>query len=314
MIPNKERSPLKIISCKDVSKSYDKNIVFENLSFVVERNQKIGLVGHNGAGKSTLLKLLSEVIEPTKGKIEKGTNVDSAYYAQHQLEVLKKDDDIYSSVASVGEGKGETEIRTYLGSFLFSGEEIKKGIGVLSGGEKARVALARMLISPVDILLLDEPTNHLDIKARAVLENALKEYKGSIVCISHDRYFLNKVTDITCEVGHKGLKIYNGNYDYYYWKKNRSVKNLSGKKDSVAKVFSEGMSYKEKKKIKNRKTAIGRRIGLIEKEINKARALIQNKKNQDNYQLLLQETEKIDKLEIEYLELLEEKDALFDII
>ena len=217
-------------------------------------------------------------------------------------------------MASVGEGIGETEIRTYLGSFLFSGEEIKKGIGVLSGGEKARVALARMLISPVDVLLLDEPTNHLDIKARAVLENALKEYKGSIVCISHDRYFLNKVTDITCEVGHKGLKIYNGNYDYYYWKKKRSVKNLIRGNDSVAKVFSEGMSYKEKKKIKNRKTAIGRRIGLIEKEINKARALIQNKKNQDNYQLLLQETEKIDKLEIEYLELLEEKDALFDII
>ena len=314
LIPSKERSPLKIISCKDVSKSYDKNIVFENLSFVVERNQKIGLVGHNGAGKSTLLKLLSEVIEPTKGKIEKGPNIDSAYYAQHQLEVLKKDDDIYNSVASVGEGIGETEIRTYLGSFLFSGEEIKKGIGVLSGGEKARVALARMLISPVDVLLLDEPTNHLDIKARAVLENALKEYKGSIVCISHDRYFLNKVTDITCEVGHKGVKIYNGNYDYYYWKKNREVNKLAEENDSIDKAFSEGMSYKEKKKIKNRETAIGRRIGLIEIEINKARALIQNKKNQDNYQLLLQETEKIDKLEIEYLELLEEKDALFDII
>ena len=93
---------------------------------------------------------------------------------------------------------------------------------MLSGGEKARVALARMLISPVDLLLLDEPTNHLDIKARAVLEKALKEYKGSIVCISHDRHFLNEVTDITCEVGQKGLKIFNGNYDYYYWKKKDS--------------------------------------------------------------------------------------------
>ena len=168
LIPNKGRSPLKIISCNDVNKSFDKNIVFDNLNFIVERNQKIGLVGHNGAGKSTLLKLLAGVIDPTVGRIEKGPRVDLAYYAQHQLEILNKENDIYNSIASVGSGLGETEIRTYLGGFLFSGEEIKKRIEVLSGGEKARVALARMLISPVDILLLDEPTNHLDIKARAV--------------------------------------------------------------------------------------------------------------------------------------------------
>jgi len=310
LIPSKIRSPLKIISLNKVSKSYDKNIVFENLSFEVERNQKIGLVGHNGAGKSTLLKLLAEVIKPTKGKIVKGPDIDSAYYAQHQLETLKKDDDIYSSVASMGEGRGETEIRTYLGSFLFSGEEIKKGIGVLSGGEKARVALARMLISPVDILLLDEPTNHLDINARAILEKALKEYGGSIVCISHDRHFLNKVTDITCEVGHRGLKVYDGNYDYYYWKKNKRISEDNEEKDKDFKSLEKDIGYKAKKKIKNRETAIGRRIRTIEEEIDKARANIQNKNNQDNYQLLLQETQKIDKLEIEFLELLEEKESL----
>ena len=310
LIPGKIRSPLKIISLNKVSKSYDKNLVFENLSFEVERNQKIGLVGHNGAGKSTLLKLLAEVIKPTKGKIVKGPDVDSAYYAQHQLETLKKDDDIYSSVASMGEGRGETEIRTYLGSFLFSGEEIKKGIGVLSGGEKARVALARMLISPVDILLLDEPTNHLDINARAMLEKALKEYGGSIVCISHDRHFLNKVTDITCEVGHRGLKVYDGNYDYYYWKKNKRISKDTEEKDKDFKSLEKDIGYKAKKKIKNRETAIGRRIRTIEEEIDKARANIQNKNNQDNYQLLLQETQKIDKLEIEFLELLEEKESL----
>ena len=310
LIPSKIRSPLKIISLNKVSKSYDKNIVFENLSFEVERNQKIGLVGHNGAGKSTLLKLLAEVIKPTKGKIVKGPDVDSAYYAQHQLETLKKDDDIYSSVASMGEGRGETEIRTYLGSFLFSGEEIKKGIGVLSGGEKARVALARMLISPVDILLLDEPTNHLDINARAILEKALKEYGGSIVCISHDRHFLNKVTDITCEVGHRGLKVYDGNYDYYYWKKNKRISEDTEERDKDFKSLEKDIGYKAKKKIKNRETAIGRRIRTIEEEIDKARANIQNKNNQDNYQLLLQETQKIDKLEIEFLELLEEKESL----
>ena len=311
IIPNKLRSPLKIISLNNVSKNYDKNIVFKNLKFEVERNQKIGLIGHNGAGKSTLLKLLAEEIKPSTGEIVKGPNVNSAYYAQHQLEILKKDDDIYSSVASVGDGLGETEIRTYLGTFLFSGEDIKKGISVLSGGEKARVALARMLISPVDILLLDEPTNHLDIKARAILEKALKDYKGSIVCISHDRHFLNKVTDITCEIGHKGLKIFNGNYDYYYWKKNQRLNKETEQKNKKNKSPNKTISYKTKKKIKNRETSIGRRIKDIETEIDKARALVQNKKNQDNYQLLLKEAEKIDKLEIEYLELLEEKESFF---
>ena len=139
-----------------------------------------------------------------------------------------------------------------------------------------------MLISPVDILLLDEPTNHLDIKARAMLEKALSEYKGSIVCISHDRHFLNKVTDITCEVGQRGLKVYNGNYDYYYWKKNQrtSGNNEHGYKDY--KSLEKDIGYKAKKKIKNRETAIGRRIKYIELEIDKARAILQNKNNQDN--------------------------------
>ena len=128
----------------------------------------------------------------------------------------------------------------------------------------------------------------------------------------HDRHFLNKVTGITCEVGQRGLKVYDGNYDYYYWKKSQQVSETIEENYQVDKSFPSGVIYRTKKKIKNRETAIGRRIRLIDLEIENARAIIQNKKNQDNYQLLLQETEKIDKLEIEYLELLEEKESLFD--
>ena len=124
-----------------------------------------------------------------------------------------------------------------LGSFLFSGDDIKKNISVLSGGEKARVALARMLIEPASLLLLDEPTNHLDINSRAVLENALKKYRGSIVCISHDRHFLNKVTNLTCEVKDGKVKTYSGNYDNYNWKKNNE-KNIPIKGDNVGKEGS----------------------------------------------------------------------------
>ena len=193
--------------------------------------------------------------------------------------------------------------------FLFSGKDIEKTIGVLSGGEKARVALARMLLSPVDILLLDEPTNHLDIKARAILEKALKNYNGSIVCISHDRHFLNAVTNITVEIGQNGLKFYNGNYDYFLWKKRgQNIKlKLHDNKNHNIKRKNE---FKVKKKAKNRDTWIGRRIGQIDSELSKARATLQNKSNQDNYQLLMKESDRINCLENEYLELLEERDEI----
>ena len=309
IIPDKERSPLKIISCKSLEKKYNENVVFKNLSFIVERDQKIGLVGHNGAGKSTLLKLLAQVIEPNSGKIKKGSNVKIAYYAQHQLELLNKDDTVYESVASVSHGIGETEIRTYLGSFLFSGDDIKKDIGVLSGGEKARVALARMLMDPADLLLLDEPTNHLDIRSRAVLERALTKYKGSIVCISHDRHFLNKVTNLTCEVGQGRVELYSGNYDYYHWKKHND--NNDSYKEKEKKInLSIKDNYINKKKNKNRITWIGRRFGQIEHEIDTARAIIQNKENRDNYMVLQSKVEEIEKLENEYLDLIEENESL----
>ena len=309
-IPSKTRSPLKLISCRNIKKSYGQNVVFKHLDFTIERNQKIALVGHNGAGKSTLLKLLAQKIKPTLGNIEAGPNVEFSYYAQHQLEILKKDETIYNTIESVGSGLGETEIRTYLGMFLFSGEDIEKAIGVLSGGEKARVALARMLLSPVDVLLLDEPTNHLDIKARAILEKALKNYNGSIVCISHDRHFLNAVTNITVEIGQGGLKIYNGNYDYFLWKKveNQNIKlKLHDNKNHNIKRKNE---FKLKKKAKNRDTWIGRRIGQIDAELKNARAILQDKSNQDNYQLLMKESDRINCLENEYLELLEERDEI----
>lgn len=309
-IPSKTRSPLKLISCRNVKKSYGQNVIFKYLDLTIERNQKIALVGHNGAGKSTLLKLLAQKIKPTLGNIEAGPNVEFSYYAQHQLETLKKDETIYNAIESVGSRQGETQIRTYLGMFLFSGKDIEKTIGVLSGGEKARVALARMLLSPVDILLLDEPTNHLDIKARAVLEKALKNYNGSIVCISHDRHFLNAVTNITVEIGQKGLKFYNGNYDYFLWKKEEGRNIKLETEDNKNHNIKRNNEFKVKKKAKNRDTWIGRRIGQIDSELKDARALIQNKSNQDNYQLLMKESERINCLENEYLELLEEREEI----
>ena len=310
LIPTKTRSPLKLISCESVKKTYGQNVVFETLNLVLERDQKIALIGHNGAGKSTLLKLLAKEIEPTSGNIKMGPDVEFAYYAQHQLEILRKEETVYKEIESVGSGIGDTEIKKYLGMFLFTGEDTEKKINILSGGEKARVALAKMLLSPVDILLLDEPTNHLDIKARAILEQALKNYKGAIVCISHDRHFLNTVTNTTINIGRTGLKIYHGNYDYFLWKKEKDQKCIPKFKEVNQTSLYKNTEFKAKKKAKNRDTWIGRRITKINTEIDKARALLQDKANQDNYQLLVKETEKIDSLEIEYLELLEEREII----
>ena len=198
-LPQPTRPPLKIISCKDVSKNFGNIKVFDKMNLSIERGHKIGLVGHNGAGKSTLLKMLAAVEVPSLGDISLGSKVETAYYAQHQLDILDKDDTIFETIQKVSPGWGETKIRTYLGSFLFKSDEIDKLIKVLSGGEKARLAMGRMLVEPSHLLLLDEPTNHLDMISRNIVEDALTQFNGSIVCISHDRHFLNNVTNITVE-------------------------------------------------------------------------------------------------------------------
>ena len=170
---------------------------FLNLRWWSRGDKKIGLVGKNGAGKSTLLKMLAGVEGVTSGAVRLGNSVVRSYYAQHQLEILEIRDTVYESIEKVSPGWSETDIRKYLGSFLFSKDEVEKLVKVLSGGEKARLAMARMLIEPSHLLLLDEPTNHLDMISRNVLENAMMNYNGAIICISHDRHFLNQITNTT---------------------------------------------------------------------------------------------------------------------
>ena len=172
------------MSCENIGKSYGDVKVFNDLKFVVERENKIGLVGINGAGKSTLLKMLAGVEKPSVGTFEYGPNIKGAYYAQHQLETLDEKDTVYESIEKVALGMKETQIRTYLGGFLFSGEEIEKKVKVLSGGEKARLALGRMLLDPSNLLLLDEPTNHLDMVSRSIVEEAMTSFKGCLLYTS----------------------------------------------------------------------------------------------------------------------------------
>ena len=310
LIPQPERSPLKVASCINVMKSYGDNQVFEDLDFNVERSEKIGLVGYNGAGKSTLLKMLAGVEEVTSGDIIYGSGVKIGYYAQHQLEILEKDETVYESLSKISVGWGETKIRSYLGSFMFSGEDIEKFVKVLSGGEKARLALARMLVSPSHLVLLDEPTNHLDMISRNVVENALSDFSGSIVCISHDRHFLNQVTNKTCEVGNGGIKIYDGNYEYFEWKKKEEKDFLLNNDRVVEKAGKNKNSYAEKKRIRNRLTWINKRSNEIDKAIEGLNKEINDPENSSDHSLLKEKLDDLELLEGEYLELLEEKDTL----
>ena len=308
-LPQPSRPPLNVASCRNVTKHYGEIEVFNDMDLVVERGQKIGLVGHNGAGKSTLLKLLAGEEPVTSGAVRIGSNVDSAYYAQHQLEILDPNDTVFESIQKVSSGWGENEMRTYLGSFMFSGDEIEKYVKVLSGGEKARVALARMLVKPSHLLLLDEPTNHLDMVTRNVVERALTQFSGSIVCISHDRHFLNNVTNLTCEVGGGGIRLFEGNYEYYEWKKQEEKQTQSVK--PKVKIKSKRKSdYKERKKARNRLSWIEKRFTTIENELESQRSISQDPANGDDYELLQKAMETMTNLESEYLELMEEQENL----
>jgi ATP-binding cassette, subfamily F, member 3 len=193
--------------------------VFRNVSFMIDRGERIALVGVNGAGKSTLIKLLAGTEKVTRGEYRLGHNVEADYFAQDQYKELDPDACILDDLGDASPGSGETELRSLLGCFLFSDEDVFKKIGVLSGGERGRYALLRLLLHPANFLLLDEPTNHLDLRAKDVLLNALVEYTGTVVFVSHDRYFIDKLATRVFEVGDGKVEIFPGNYEDYLWRK-----------------------------------------------------------------------------------------------
>ncbi|HXJ96902.1 MAG TPA: ABC-F family ATP-binding cassette domain-containing protein [Terriglobia bacterium] len=206
---------------RNVAKSYGSKLVFEGVNFIINRGDRVGLVGVNGAGKSTLIKLLAGAEKPTAGELRLGHNVEADYFAQDQYKALDPAARLIDDLATVAPGalSGQTQLRTLLGCFLFSDDEVFKRIGVLSGGERNRYALARMLLQPPNFLLLDEPTNHLDLRAKDVLLEALAKFTGTVVFVSHDRYFIDKLATRIFEIESGALNDYPGNYEDYRWQK-----------------------------------------------------------------------------------------------
>jgi ATP-binding cassette subfamily F protein 3 len=221
--PQPKPSGRVVAEFKGVAKRYGEKEVFCDVSFIIERGDRVALVGVNGAGKSTLIKLLAELERLSDGEYRVGHNVEVDYFAQDQYKELNPEERMIDDLGRVAPYKNEPELRTLLGSFLFSADEVFKRIAVLSGGERNRYALARMLLQPANFLLLDEPTNHLDLRAKDVLLEALEKFTGTVVFVSHDRYFIDKLATRVFEVADGGVHVYPGNYEDYLWRKQQAV-------------------------------------------------------------------------------------------
>lgn len=290
--PTEERSDMDLFfsqsieSGKDVlhieglSKSFDHRKLFENVNIDVKRGEHIAILGDNGTGKTTLLKILNNLTEPDSGYIRFGTNVSIAYYDQEH-QVLDRNKTIFDEIHDEHPDMNNTEVRNVLASFLFTGDEVFKPISSLSGGERGRVSLAKIMLSTANLIILDEPTNHLDITSKEILENAIREFEGTVIYVSHDRYFINQTATRILYL--KDNKFYNyiGNYDYYLEKKSDVESSFiyATEEDDTAKSDDNSESdtklnwksaKEDRAKLKKRQNAIKRcedKISILEKDL-----------------------------------------------
>jgi len=249
--PIPTRSGHKVVEVKNLHKSYGDIRVYQGIDLILYRGDKVAFVGPNGAGKSTLLKILAGVLDFEEGEVEFGKNVTRAYFAQHQFDLLHPKNTVFEELLSIATDETQTELRILLGTFLFSGDEVEKKISVLSGGEKSRLILAKMLLKPASFLLFDEPTSHLDIPSRNVLEMALKQFQGTICLITHDRHLINQIANKVIEVDHGVPHLFLGNYDDYLYKKQQIQ--LEETKKEVKREVKVEVKEKEKSSIKQSK-------------------------------------------------------------
>lgn len=260
-----------VLELDHVSKAYGEKLLFKDLSITVGRGEKIALLGPNGVGKSTLFKCMMKQID-FDGKVEFGHNVNVTYFAQNQADSLDKSKTIFETVDDVARGDLRKDLRGILGSFLFSGEDVDKKVGVLSGGERTRLALCQLLLSPSNVLILDEPTNHLDIQSKQVLKNALLNYQGTFIIVSHDREFLDGLTNRIWDIEDKSLKIHHFNvHEYLQWKTSKKDSQKQDAKPKVAKIILEEkkqeLSIDERKDQKRKKNQLLQKSSEYEQKI-----------------------------------------------
>jgi ATP-binding cassette, subfamily F, member 3 len=293
--PQPPPSGRRVLEITDLVKRFDSREVYRGFSFNVQHQDRIGLVGPNGAGKSTLLKIMAGILPYEGGTVKLGHNVLVGYFAQHQSESLTTDRSVLEEAFSVSPGIPEQEARNLLGAFLFSGDDVFKRVKVLSGGEKSRLALVKILLAPPNFLLMDEPTNHLDIPSCEILEEGLKRYTGTLIMITHDRRLMNTVCNAILEIRDGNAEHFFGNYEDYQYKKelmenSEEIEPLPPIASTVTKIAEtssvESRKDRKRKEAQNR-IALGRRQAPIKTEI----AAIE--KQMDQHELRLREIENL---------------------
>lgn len=261
-----------VLTIHDLSKSFDEKHLFSNINFEIKRGERVAIIGDNGTGKTTLLKIINGLLSPDTGEVIYGSNVSIAYYDQEH-QVLHMDKTLFDEISDTYPEMNNTQIRNILAAFLFTGEDVFKKIGDLSGGERGRVSLVKLMLSKANFLLLDEPTNHLDILSKDVLESALNSFPGTICYVSHDRYFINKTATRILDLTGNRLLNYIGNYDYYIEKREavEGAANLSNNniEEKPAEVSDSKQEWIENKNAQAQKKKITNALNKCEKEIEK---------------------------------------------
>ncbi len=283
--PPPTKSGQVVMQLESITKKYGDNVVFEGIDYEIEKGDKIAVVGPNGAGKSTLIRILSGKEPIQGGKRIEGYNVTTSYFAQHQADELDLTSDPLGIMMQAGSTEKESRLRSILGSFLFSGDDVFKKVKVLSGGEKSRLALAKMLLSPANFLIFDEPTNHLDMSSNHILQQAIQQYEGTCMIVSHDRAFLDPIVNKVLEIQPGRIKTYLGNVSYFLDKKKEeseqaSVPKAKAKEKNISKEVSQdsNLSRKEAKRLEAQKrNEFNKRIRPLKQKLDKVESDIEKK-------------------------------------
>ena len=303
-----------ILSVEHLAKAYPNQQLFSDISFEIKRGERVALIGDNGTGKTTILKIINDMIEADGGVVKLGTNVNIGYYDQEH-QVLHKEKNLMEEISDAYPNLTNTEIRNVLAAFLFTGDEVFKQIADLSGGEKGRVSLAKLMLSEANFLILDEPTNHLDITSKEILEQALNSYTGTVLFVSHDRYFINKTATRILNLTGETIVNYIGNYDYYMEKCKELTQIYVGKKENEVKAETESsnkLDWKQQKEEQARLRKIENERKRTEEKIEELETHISELEESFSKEEIATNSTKLQEVHEEYAKCQQELEALYE--
>ena len=303
-----------VLSVEHLAKAYPNQQLFSDISFEIKRGERVALIGDNGTGKTTILKIINDMIEADGGVVKLGTNVNIGYYDQEH-QVLHKEKNLMEEISDAYPNLTNTEIRNVLAAFLFTGDEVFKQIADLSGGEKGRVSLAKLMLSEANFLILDEPTNHLDITSKEILEQALNSYTGTVLFVSHDRYFINKTATRILNLTGETIVNYIGNYDYYMEKCKELTQIYVGKKENEVKAETESsnkLDWKQQKEEQARLRKIENERKRTEEKIEELETHISELEESFSKEEIATNSAKLQEVHEEYAKCQQELEALYE--